>query len=76
MSRWLALALLGIGRADAAELTFTDAGDVTFHSAATLGDFTGKGPFTGHFDPVALKGDLDIPTATLTTGSGPATPGC
>ncbi len=53
------------------DLSFLPQSALEFHSSATLGAFEGSGPFAGHIDVGALKGELDVPTASLTTGSGP-----
>lgn len=62
---------LSSATAMAADLPFDASSTLTFHNAATLGDFTGTAPITGSIDPVAGKGTLDIATTGLRTGSGP-----
>lgn len=66
-----ALLLWSVSRALAGDLHFAPHSVVTFHNGSTLGDFSGTAQIAGFVDPVARRGMLDIPTASLSTGSGP-----
>ena len=66
-----ALLLWSVSRALAGDLHFAPQSVVTFHNGSTLGDFSGTAQIAGFVDPVARRGVLDIPTASLSTGSGP-----
>ena len=66
-----ALLLWSVSRALAGDLHFAPQSVVTFHNGSTLGDFSGTAQIAGFVDPVARRGMLDIPTASLSTGSGP-----